>query len=229
MVYIYDLPEFKIPKEFQDWLVWAWNWQQASDWSVVDLSGNWHNWTPNWWVILWRKNNAHFMQFDGSNGTYINLNTYIDWNVYTIWWYYKINSSDNYWVLLSQGTTTNSTNKFNMETNWWNKISFVVHNTDWNGDSVDVDWPWNDWKWHFIIWTFDWSTVKLYVDWSLVWTTVFSWTPVDTSDTLRISAYSNNDAYNINWDVWIIFTYNKILSGNKIQKMYEYFRQWYHD
>ena len=66
MWYIYPQPNFIIPQEFQDWLVWAWN--GTHNWTnVIDISGNWNNGAANWWVVLWRKNNAWYWNSSNTN------------------------------------------------------------------------------------------------------------------------------------------------------------------
>jgi len=154
---------------------------------------------------------------------YMNLNTYITWNTYTVWWWYKINSADTYWVLLTQWTTTNKTNKFTIEVDSDWEITFVVPNTSGTGYWVSDAPP--DWKWHFFIGTFDWTNVKFYKDWVLLGTTTFSWTPVDNTDSITISAYSNSTTYNIKWDVSCIFLFDRVLAYNEIKLLYDLTKQ----
>lgn len=190
------------------------NWDLSN---LVDGSLATNNWATLTTDHFWYGNSAY--SFNWADWYYMDLWTHIDWacNTYTVWWLYKINSADQYWIMLSQWTTTDSTNKFNLEVESWN-IKFIIHNTSWTWYAVSD--TASDWQWHFFIWTFDGSNVKFYKDWILLWTTSFSWTPVNTNDNMRISAYSNNTSYNINWDVSVIFAFERVLSDEEIKLLY---------
>jgi len=245
MVYIYDLPEFKIPKEFQDWLVWAWNWQQASDWSVVDLSGNWHNWTPNWWVILWRKNNAHFMQFDGNNDTLhsvISSDFVITWDIWLIWVFKIFNNSssdDDQMMILSlwkewENIDTNIVFECNYDYVNNKKLRLFHEYWSWNDQWNYNIWPELEvWKTYFVGVSRDTNKKEYYyfINW-YTWTVSYDYNPESGVSEYQAAIWCSiadpGWAY-FNWQIWLAMVYNKALSPTQIQKMYEYFRQWYYD
>ena len=224
-MYIYDLPEFKIPKEFQDWLVWAWNWQQASDWSVVDLSGNWHNWTPNWWVVFSRKNNTHFMQFDGSDD-HVSFPTWIvdlD-NTFSIFSIFSSNDVTKY-----QGVVM-----FEWERDTWLRVDSSHITAQFYNGGTDA---------YLYSPTIENNKIytATYVRDKSKWMKLYVWTNLVDSNTATWNASSNqrtnaiwwkdewDNGNHFDWHIHLVLVYNKALSPTQIQKMYEYFRQWYHD
>ena len=200
----------------RDWLVGEW----LLDWNTNDTSWNWNNGTATdvSWVNArrWYINKCASFNWSSSKLD-TNYNIPSSSTTYSVWWWYRLDSADNYWVLLSQWTTTNSTNKFNIE--YSSAVRFAIHDWDWNTYAVEA---WDiDWKWHYYMWTFDWSNVKFYDNWILQWTTSFSWSNDLSSDSMRISSYSNDDTCNINWDCWNVLAINKALSADNVKLLYE--------
>ena len=203
------------PKLFE-WLVAYYDFRKWDLSNLVDGTLATNNWAMLTADHLGYNNYAY--SFNGVDWVYMNLNTYITWNTYTVGWLYKINSADNSWVLLTQGQTTNISNKFiiQKDTNW--NIVFAVNNT--SGTKYIVSWAPPDGQWHLFIGTFNWTDMKFYQDGVLLWTTAFSGTPVETTDSMTISAYSNNTTYNINWDVALVLAMQRVLSDDEVKTLY---------
>jgi len=227
-MYIYKQPSFYIPKEFQDWLVAAYNGKHNWD-TVIDISWNWNNWTQNWWVVFSRKNNAHQMSFDGSDD-------YIACNQYDI-------STDRTFIFFWTMTWDTSNNHIWM---WCNTAPYEMLEV--RDGKYQIQYDLNDWNWtHYIdtwvttankmvmYWLTYNSNLKeylVYLDWYLAWT----WTNVSYSSTNKNLWVWNgiNDDWTTNseyweWIIWLALHYNKVLTPQQISKMYEYFRQWYYN
>jgi len=224
MWYIYKHPNFIIPKEFQDWLVWAWDWQH--NWTTVtDISWNWNNWTQAN-VVFSRKNNAHQMSFNGSSSK-----IWISWhplniiNLTVSTWVYINSTSWIYQIMWEQnyGGTPYRANRITIS--YW---KFTYGYTDnWNTavqSSRILTWL------HHLVITRANKQCNLYIDWKLDTT----WTFVDTySDTQTFEIWDNynwwSNTWYFNWKILSPLIYNKVLTPQQISKMYEYFRQWYYN
>jgi len=223
-MYIYKHPNFVIPKEFQDWLVWAWDWQH--NWTTVtDISWNWNNWTQTD-VVFSRKNNAHQMSFNGSSSkvNFPNLN-WFNWNptysfVSFFWW--VTDSSSIWWFINVWWYWTNSqSNAFRLSWNWWLQ-NYWWYN-DLNTSNINVC----DWKWHLVIAQFDWNERSIWVDWTKYGSDNPTWHNV-TQDWENTIWKTHGSEY-FPWQIWLSLIYNKALTSQQISKMYEYFRQWYYN
>lgn len=234
MWYIYRQPEFYIPKEFQDWLVWAWtgkhNWT-----TVIDISWNWNHWTANWGVVLSRKNNAWMMSFDG-------VDDYVDVDIDLIPSWQTLS----YFIFIKP---------YNLS--WWTVFSDInPRNIIWMTTS---DWPFIRLLWQSCnIWINDWTQwletrteevfeenktqsiwviitpnnyTQVYKNWTLLNNSlandIFSSSWQNWSKVIWKNWYYNNRFFD--WQIFLILIYNKALSQSQIQKMYEFFRQWYYD
>ena len=172
MWYIYKQHELIIPKEFQDWLIAAYDW--TNNWTtVVDISWNWNHWTSNWGVILSRKNNAWMMSFDWTDD-YINiksneLNNLI-WDM-TFINFIKFNSYNNNITFLW---------KFDWTTQPFNYLYDSVNKKLWYYSS---DWQWavysnvidlQIWKNYLLSYIREWTNIKFYVNWNQYWINTIS-------------------------------------------------------
>jgi len=223
-MYIYKQPEFVIPKEFQDWLVAAYNWKH--NWTtIIDISWNWNHWTANGGVTLSRKNNTWMMTFDWSDD-YV---TSID---------YDISQPRTILQFVNYKWTWDSwTNYVSFWTNYWNYDMIEVRDwvfkyqynpNSWGASYIDSWITINAWKVYMFWFSYNWSVWTLYFNtYSVGSATINFWTE---NKTYAIwAAYSTDTNQFWLWDIWITLFYNKVLSQKQIQKMYEYFRQWYND
>jgi len=227
MWYIYKHPNFVIPKEFQDWLVWAWNWQHNWD-TVIDISWKWNNWTQNWWVTFIRKNNTNQMLLDWSDD-YVDKWNFWSWNwnfsivtlFYNKWWTNKFvldNRNDNeYWQWYYYQFDSNSETTLNVKYQDWssseNWISIdlwdSILNTNVFLSFTHKEW-WNDYLYK------NWVSIKS-----------VSATTRESSDSTTLSIWSRYslDWWYFEWNINLILLYNKTLIPEQINKMYEYYRQ----
>jgi len=83
-------------------------------------------------------------------------------------------------------------------------------------------------KFNYIVRNYDVpnNRTKLWLNAKYIWSnTAHSW--VERWTVYIWWGNSNNTEWK--WYVWLFLAYNKLLSPDQIVKMYEYFRQWYHD
>ena len=73
------------------------------------------------------------------------------------------------------------------------------------------------WVYYHIVWVYDWSTAKIYVNWELDHSVSVTWT-IQTSNTLNIG-HINNGSY-FDWSIWLVRLYNKILSESDIKSLF---------
>ncbi len=224
-MYIYKHPNFFIPKEFQDWLIAAYNWKH--NWNkVIDISWNWNHGTANGGVVMGRRNNTHYMKFDG-NDDYVqigNIPTYEQFSIYII---AKTNFNNQHRSLFCHQLSSNL---------WADVINFYFYDDNTlNFWYRDPDWT----TWHKIAYTPIYYKLAHYV--AVKWYNWYDYIYENWQE--KISSITNNilnntdinkiwmewDDARFNWIIWLVLFYNKALSPQQIQKMYDFFRQWYYD
>ncbi len=228
-MYIYKHPNFFIPKEFQDWLIAAYNWKH--NWNkVIDISWKWNHWTTNGGLVIGRRNNTHYMKFDGSDDKItINTSFGISWE-YTLFTFIKANSLksswDNFIVSIWEYMNTDETLHF-----WFRntKIYLWYWNDDFNTNTtIDIN------KTYCLIAKGDVTKQReVLINWKSIWTNTAVWN-INTTWALtyiwkRLDNESSWENTKFDWYIYLLLIYNKALSQKQIQKMYDFFRQWYYD
>jgi len=244
-MYIYKHPNFFIPKEFQDWLIAAYNWKH--NWNkVIDISWNKYHATIKWWFNNWRKDNYYYWYFSWTGNWLLVENT--DDRLRIIW--------DFTWIAIVKAETQVDNDLwciFNCVWQWESLTTNVCYLLEWTKDNSLLYWheywSWSDqmyttsftldvWKTYFITLVRDISKKKyyIYINWILKEGKQYSNNPeIDTSWNLQklwiwADYWAQSSDYNrYKWYIYYIGIYNKALSQKQIQKMYDFFRQWYYD
>ena len=142
-------------------------------------------------------------------------------NISIIWWFNFTNKSVQYRTMFN--CWTEAVNQAVVFFNKWTAENVVEFSSFWS------TWPlfsYNNiikWKWHFIVWTHDWTTSRIYLDWvlkdSLNKTINFQWW------NYSIWARQNNSEFHL-WQIQWLRIYNRALSQQEIQNLYqEWLRQ----
>jgi len=189
----------------QDWLVldidWTYSWT-----TYYDQSWESNNWTASGWVSDWGRIGKHkIMSFDGTDD-YIS-STLTTWIKTLSFWITKTDVTDNTNMLVGKA--------------WVSAYIWQIH-SNWNCYS-DL-WWWNlaipHWitenntRYH-LVFTTDWSNMKLYNNWVLMWS------PATTSH-MRINELwgSTKYAYYYDWNITNFKAYTRVLSAKEIEQLY---------
>lgn len=204
------------------------NWNR--DWDkFFDISWNWNDWTQSGWVTDWRIGQIKWIWFDAANSQYIDTNYKYNVNEITFtWWINTTQVSDNKTWIISNYKKTDWHHiwmRLNKDSDGWQLTTYADDNTD------NADWGVlstsriNDWKWHFICYSFKANdTMKVYVDWVLennhstnVWN-------IDCDDNWLIWKDWEFDYY-IDWDILNTRIFNQTLTPKQIEELY-YAEKW---
>jgi hypothetical protein len=202
-------------------------WLYHFNWWWTDVSGNWFDLTPtniSWaWWILWSWSAS-------LNWT----NAYFSWSftnlsIFTIIFFIKPTnnpSSSIYSKVFSFSTWATDTTSIDFSYDHVSsayRTAFSIRNT------ADTFFPakinttlvwWNK----YMIWvTFDWTTLRTYLNWNPEWTATFTWT-LTTTWLLNVWRYQTWSQY-FNWliDEWIIE--NRAWTSQEMKKYYT-FSKW---
>ena len=204
----------------RNWLVWEW----MLDWNTNDSN----DWTKNngtatnvtWDATQYRWVNKYVGSFNGSSSKVDCWNTANHWTWPFSWFI---------WIK----TTATWGNQLIMSKWWVPYISFFSRvNADWTFWVELYDWTnscnkfvaasINDWIWHHIWFTTNWTTLTLYKDWQSLWTTTDNTTNTLTSANSLVlwwrSDWANNSWYN--WYACWARIFNYALSIDEIQQYY---------
>lgn len=193
-------------------------------WNKMHLTNNGATFVTEDWVRVWYNDN--------------NTSKYARWgfaltswnNPFTISLFAKNKSKTNYWVMVWTwyGSWTQWANVFFKDNQlyfWW-----------WTNDTAS--WFVSTWKWLHIVFTFDWTTGKLYVDWelkvsknvtysvptSIIYTTLFAnyiwnvYSPTDAFYWYLSQVIAENRA----WTVKDINKYRKSIADRYVDKLENY-------
>lgn len=128
--------------------------------TVNDASWNGHNWTLNW-NITYDSISATF-----TPQNFIDIPTIIPYwtNPFSIsvWWYYQ-----SWWgcIFFQQFNSSTGNSAIQLWAWWWTCSSWSKWSNDWNNITPVSDSVWNN----FVL-TYDGSSLKLYLNWTLKWT-----------------------------------------------------------
>lgn len=198
------------------------------EWDSNDYSWNNRNWTANWitYESNWQIQVAKF-----SNWSYVQRQDSafdIYWTQpFTLSWRFKPTSFTSYfnsfWICESWSESTQD--KAIEFKSWW--ISSLYVYNSWVFRASTPNWTIALNTRYNITWTFDWSQIKIYVNWNLMWTTNVSWTYNFSTPVLKLSRYVYRDCDSFLWYVSRFFLSNKTRNQteitnyvNKVKKKY---------
>lgn len=119
---------------------------------------------------------------------------------------------------------------------WTSMTRFVTHWTKqqtWKLFLLDhsalLYWPSISNSWHHYVFTFDWTTARMYVDWQLYATTNVRANSNLSSMTFRINNVMNNSAYQYTWNnkLWRLIFENVVWSWTDISKDFNHIKNKY--
>ena len=204
----------------RDWLVLDISKAQVSN-TYYDQSWNGNNWTDNWCTdsVLWLNN---VMTLNGTSNdvdvaSASNLNIISPWVTVAQW--IKTTAT---WDISYAKRNTTDTQFYEL----WQDVSWTllwrIKVASWTDITKNGEKTINDWDWHFIVWTYNGSTMNYYCDWVEVWTwSSLSW---DVSNTTWVTIWSRSNytpatAY-WSWDIANTMVFNRPLSAEEIQQLY---------
>ncbi len=215
----------------RSWLVWEW----LLDWSASDTSWNWNNGTATnltWWTnwnIGYQKWYASFSW----SGSWIDITQWDFWNSFTYSIYFKTTQSWSFWFLIECNNNSSFANRHAVEinsVNWWLvnwQLEFFWN--DWVSFwriSPTVNPNINDWKWHHLVWSRDWTNNdnKIYIDNKEIAFTSYNWWIPSwdmTSWFLDLGKVWDNRAdLRYIWQANLFRLYNRVLSQEEIRLLY---------
>ena len=227
--YLYPFRK-KLPLNLRDWLVFWGSWDTS--WTTYyDASWAWNNGTFVNSPTLSRT--GQHKQYTFSTTKYITIpNTNITSNL-TVWAWIKTSTTWTIKMIILNYTQANDPTakvawwQFNITS--WNFIQFTSWKFTWitfNTDYKPVTWVTNicDWKYHLVVWQWNWTSLLVYVDWRLEATTAWANAPVYTSN-VRSNIWTNEYTpwTRIDYFNWIIenpMIWNKALTQTEIQQLY---------
>ena len=210
--------------------LWTWSWTTKGlyhlNWNANDSSWSWNNLTPSNISWVWWKIWSWSARFNWSSSYASNVSPIIPYwakiisvLIKTTWtwvqyicWNSQVDSTKN-WTFL-----------------WMNGWAVNFNVTDWSWTStVEISWisTVNDWKWHLVTVTWDWTTwtdsAKLYIDWVLDVTDTPTKTTEPTADNwLYIWRQPIVANYYFDWDIDEIIIENRAWTTNEVKKHYTY-------
>ena len=227
------------------WEIWAWNlsdYKAMWDWRpsttlffcIDDWWKPWAN-TLAWYKLNW---NANDSSWNGNNGTPTNI-SYVTDNWIQVanftWWYITIPSL---WVL-STSLTVNLRMKSSQAS--WTEYIMVYLAPSWDNKNLAVWvyntyaksywWNWstsvelnsstvvNNWVWHNIVVSVDWSNWKIYVDWTLK-NTISCSHPIESWIYSWFGDNIKNKNRKYNWYLSEIIIENKVWTADEISAYY---------
>lgn len=196
----------------------------SSDWTDVVW---WYNWTATWSPVLSSKHIfwSNWFTFDWTVNKYF---TTADASSKFSW---KSNASIETYIYQTSLLDTTSANIYNTGSSslwlwsysWlsWNNW-FWVYTTSWTFCNAASVFPIN--KYCHIIWTYDGSNIRIYIDWVLSNTTSKSWNISAPSSTWNIWALPWVSWKAPTWDIIFIKSYNETLLWWNIKNKYAYIK-----
>ena len=228
--YLYPFRK-QLPLNLRDWLVFWGSWDTS--WTTYyDASWAWNNGTLVNSPTLSRTGQHKQYTFNGTT-QYITLpNTNITSNL-TVWAWIKTSTTWTTKMIILNYTQANDPTakvawwQFNITS--WNFIQFTSWKFTWitfNTDYKPVTWVTNicDWKYHLVVWQWNWTSLLVYVDWRLEATTAWANAPVYTSN-VRSNIWTNEYTpwtriHYFNWIIENPMIWNKALTQTEIQQLY---------
>ena len=212
------------------WLVWEW----LLDWTALDTSGNWNNWTATNVTYTWtdRGYQSQCGVFNGS-WSYITCpsinSSIVSTNRLTInCWVNAVNYAwtDNTRYIVSERQQSwsfyidfdlrinNTTNIASFRTAWASNV--------WLIELSSIN-PFNTWIWNMITAIYDWSYLYIYKNWILD-NSIAQSTPFATQSSQNLMIWRSY--WWISWDDWDwnigwLRIFNRVLSQQEIQTLYQ--------
>jgi len=210
-----------------------------TDWLVLDLPLDW-----NATARVWTSWTATNVTWTGAEKWYVDevwvfngTNAYIDMNTV-----YQYTSTDDFSLCCRVKFTSTGNSSWIMVNDWFwaspNKWFGLLAQADWSIDFRLVAWSWTasnvgtatnywDWNWHFLLWTYNWTTKlqSLYIDNSLVasatyWTTWDFYTTNSELHFWNVNYEVQPWIFIFTWNIWLAKIYSKLLSEQEIHNLY---------
>lgn len=202
-------------------IVWKWslNWNaNASVWTnLTPTSISWVDWKSNWaWSFNWTT----------SRWT-VWVNYYWNWSIHKTTVKFKVNTLPTSWN--TQYLTCNLVD-------WWASWSILLYNSWWVQQIVSINYytTWSIglvvnytltvWKYYTITAVTDWTWMKLYLDWVLIWSNWNAWTFRTTANSFWIWVQPQWPSLFFNWVIddveidntvwWVALIKNNYLAYN---------------
>lgn len=166
----------------------------TSSTTVNDQSGNWYNLTNNWAATFWTYGWVSCVRFTWSSSSNLTTSSFYNWSgsptfSVSLWVYFNSIAEVTIWFTWNQGWTASA---------WlWMNSSWVLQVWWWTNDRN----TWYivvTWQWYNVVMTHKWWTVKVYVNWDLVYT----WTV-----SFNITWWYNFVVWKALWAWWYINWY----------------------
>jgi hypothetical protein len=184
--------------------VWSNNW---TDTSISYVSGK-----------IW-----NCASFNWSTSTMIMNATDIFWTqpISISLWAYLNTLPSWYCILASYVDSTVDSNILDKNitvTSSWDARFFVY---DWASKYAISTASISTWVWNHIVWTYDWITLRVYVNWVLWWTTVSAfWTYNFANPKIWISWNVTWTVDRVNWKIDELWIYSRALSWSEVSQLY---------
>lgn len=202
-----------------DWCVAYYDFRNGDLSNLVDWSLATNNWATLTIDHLGYGNNAYSMSW----GTNIKISPY----PYELWW------KDNFSIaiifkpndvsILQQmlWIYRDSTSAWITIPIYYSDLKFVKY-TWWTSATLQVAAWLTAWQWYFAVYIYDWSNMKIYIDWNLVWTLATTWL-IDTMSSWRWAIWDNNWILDqaFNWVVSYLKVFNRALSDYEIKLLHK--------
>ena len=238
-----------IPRE---WLVWEW----LLDGNANDTSGGWNDGTAT--DVTWDSAEIGYVKECGGfnwSSSKIEINPYVEsqitWDLTISIWFYvnDFTSSDDDEIQLFcindswESLWTNSLWQLEIRIEDSNNhcIRRFHEYWDWANQYIDTDIIiWESKRWYNIIAIRDVinKNVKFYLDWVILYTYNYDYNPEkdsdDSNNTQHIQIWyntSDSEWWYYNWNLWLARIYNRTLSLNEVQNLYQEWlkRLWHSD
>lgn len=217
------------------WLVGYWDMETTTlDGKLMDLSGNGNSWTGNGIIMPWL--NGKWVLFNGTTSSVIiehnsvlnptNQITVSSWVFFSGWytgncWVNSLISKWPDWDIGSYRLGVQDSAYSCTLLNGIKKPQFLLRFMDWTLNFVDGINSILTWRWYFMAGTYDWSNLKLYLDWHSIWS-LWVWKTLWTNNKELFFGKMNAPwyTYNLDWSLDEVRIYNRALSDFEIQTLY---------
>lgn len=141
-------------------------------------------------------------------------------------WINSTNTNATKWLIVNGWFWSGGNNNAWLLSKANNTPNFVLH-TGGNYSELSSGVSCNDWKWHFVVWTFDWATNrKIYVDGILAnsntYTTSWNFYNGLTKMTIGNVAYEVQPwIYSYTWNIALWRLYTRLLTLSQIKTLYK--------
>jgi len=200
------------------------------DTNVDDYSWNWNNWTPhNITYISWKL--WQCAVFNGSS-SYVAIFP-ISWSKTFVTWVNNQSEPSEWTYQCIYSDATNADNcisSIRYRKNWWVlELVYLCFFGGWNSAAVTLTYTLTLWVWYHVWLTWDWTTMKAYLNWNLMWSaTWWNWTDWYWNYS-SIGVYKDGNSPNwIRFWNWYIdeVIYENIARTTKAVKDYYNFNTW---